>query len=213
MRIILTTLSVIILGSSMLKGELATGNTIPVIRFKDGTVLRNAKIHMGINGEWRPRTDGITLEVGGRIYFHHYPYRQIKKTIAISGPDNGRYETNYVTRVYQIPTPRPPTEQTWNPNGLPECVPSRIRFIHFDANTLNTMYKMIDATVKHYEKDSGSVLSHHYRAVRHSIKENAWYKLRKWDLNSPQLSKTWQNNVETEMRLYRRKIYYGKWLK
>ena len=213
MRTILTALPIIILSSSMLNAELATGNIIPVVRFKDGTVLRNAKIHMGINGEWRPRADGITLEVGGRIYFHHYPYREIKRTIAIPGPDNGRYETNYVTRVYRVPTPRPPMEQTWNPNGLPECVPSRIRFIHFDANTLNTMYKMIDATVKHHEKDPSSALPYHYKAVRESIKGNAWYKLQPYDLNSPRLSQTWQNNVETEMRLHLRKIYYGKWLR
>ena len=213
MRVTLIAVSLLLAMTYEGYSELATGNNIPIVRFKDGTILRNVKVHMGISGEWRPRADGLTLEVGGKIYFHHYPYVENKRTFAIPSSDDGLYKTSYVTRVYRVPTPRPPLEQHWNPNGIPSCVPSRIRFIHFDANTLNTMYKMVDATVKHYEKDSGSVLSHHYRAVRDSIRENAWYKLRPIDLNSPNLSNAWQGKVESEMRLHWRKIYYGKWLR
>lgn len=190
--------------------ELAS-TVLPVVRFKDGTILKNAKIHMGANGEWRPRADGLTLEIDGRIYFHHYPYTVMNRTFAVPVSDDGKYRVRYEKRTYRVPTPRPPVEQHWNPNSIPACAPSRIRFIHFDANTLNAIYKIIDAATKHYEKDSESVLSHHYRAVRDSIRENAWHKLRPDELNTPARSINWQNKVEKEMHQHWKKIYYGKW--
>ena len=193
-------------------GELVGGNKLPSVRFKDGTILENVKIHLGKNGQWRPRVDGVTLEVGGRIYFHHYPYREVRRSYSLPAPDKGEYALTTVTRAFRIPTPHPPKEEHWNPNGIPECAPSRIQFIHFDANTLNSMYKIIDATVKHYEKDPKSALSHHYRAVRDSIRENAWHKLRPHELNTPVRSRTWQVKVEKEMQLHWRKIHYGKWI-
>ena len=98
------------------------------------------------------------------------PYREVKRSYSLLDPDKGEYALTTVTRAFRIPTPHPPTGEHWNPNGIPECAPSRIQFIHFDANTLNNMYKIIDATVKHYEKDPESALSHHYRAVRNEGK-------------------------------------------
>lgn len=208
-------LSVLLLVNSLCFGEeLIGGNVLPQVRFKDGTILKNATIFFGENGDWRPRPDGLWLEVGGRIYFHHYPSREFKKTFGVPTLDDGKYITKTVKRTYRVLTPRPPKEEHWNPNRIPECVPSRIRFIHFDANTLNIMYKIIDATVKHYEKDPDREhLSLHYRTVRDSIKENAWRKLKAHELNTAAQSKAWQNKVEREMRLHWQKIHYGKWLR
>lgn len=100
-----------------------------VFKFKDNTVV-NANIYdpssdMPWEKVYGPNKDGVILKVNNKFYIHHYPAYHKKV-------DNGRY--------YE-PIPEPPTNIiAHNPERLPVCVPSRIKFMHFSTETLKNMY-------------------------------------------------------------------------
>ena len=100
-----------------------------VFKFKDNTAI-NATIYEPTSKySWgdinAPNKDGVILKVNNKFYIHHYPAYHKKV-------DNGRY--------YE-PIPAPPTNtMAYNPENLPMCVPSRIKFMHFSTETLKNMY-------------------------------------------------------------------------
>jgi len=83
--------------------------------FKDGTVI-HGKV---FSDKWyKPNPKGVSIQVRGKIYLHHYPYTSMK---TYAPPPYEAYETN--------------------PIPIPRCAPTRISFMHFRNSTLKSLYK------------------------------------------------------------------------
>ena len=112
-------------------------------KFKDGTVVEGYIYEKNLSiGNASP--DGILLVSDNKFYLHHYPVKTKEKII---DHGNGRYTIEEEV----IPTPAPPTSGLSNPYPLPRCVPARINFIHFDSQTLNTLYKHYSSKAKYHK--------------------------------------------------------------
>ena len=82
--------------------------------FKDGTVVYGKVFS---DQFYRPNNKGISIQVDGKIYVHHYPTREYTRT----------YAPPYLDIEY-------------NPYGIPTCSPTRISFMHFKNSTLKSLY-------------------------------------------------------------------------
>ena len=181
---------------------------LPQVRFKDGTILKNVSIRF--EGSDSPSSKGVILHsTNDRVYFHHYPYRPPVPIFKDFVPDDGTYRTNRVIVGHKhIEHYKPPIKMSdFNPVHIPQCVPSRIPFIHFDKPTLNELHKTLQPLSK------GTTGAHwaNKDAIRF-ITKAAWHKPRPFEMNTLKESRYWQGEVEAEMRLSWLKIYYGRWL-
>ena len=180
-------------------------------RFIDGTVVHGEIYDVkNLNG-YGPDERGIIINIPqfNRIYMHHYPYREgnqgfkwVKELI-----DDGQY-TNY--RFRKVPTTdrlvtyAPPLGLSdLNPPPLPQCVPSRIPFIHFDKKTLRSL------AANELAAGNGPW---NERARNSVSKALVWKPSHPSHFNTPQLSAKWQGLVEKEYRNKWNVIYYGLWL-
>ena len=211
----LTEVLILILLTNVCIAQFNTDKTryrMPRIAFKDGTVLNNVSIRFVLDDS--PSAKGIILQTADdRVYFHHYPYRPPVPIIKDYVPDDGTYKTNKViVRYKHIEHYKPPIKMSdFNPVHIPQCVPSRIPFIHFDKPTLNELYKALGPIkngVGHWpnQKVWGTADALEF------IKKAAWHKPRGFEMSTPKESKLWQGEVESEMRLSWPKLYYGRWL-
>jgi len=186
---------------------------MPRVGFKDGTVLKNMKIRFVHDDS--PSHKGIILHTADdRVYFHHYPYRPPAPIYKDYIPDDGTYQKRRVFAGYKsIEHFKPPiTMSDFNPVHIPQCVPSRIPFIHFDKPTLNSLYKALSP----YKDGIGQWPNETVWATGNAlefIKKAAWHNPKRFEMNTPAESQKWQNKLEIEMRLSWPKLYYGKWLK
>ena len=186
---------------------------MPRVSFKDGTVLKNIKIRFVHDDS--PSHKGIILHTADdRVYFHHYPYRPPTPVYKDYIPDDGTYQKRRVLTGYKpIEHYKPPiTMSDFNPVHIPQCVPSRIPFIHFDKPTLNSLYKALSP----HKAGIGQWPDQEVWGTADAlefIKKAAWHKPKWPEMNTPKDSQQWQNKLETEMRLSWPKLYYGKWLK
>jgi len=99
----------------------------------------------------------------------------------------------------------------FNPVHIPQCVPSRIPFIHFDKPTLNMMHKAL-GPYKNGSNKSPSLTAWSTGDALEFIKYAAWHKPKWYEMNTLKDSGDWQKQVEIEMRLSWPKLFYGKWL-
>ena len=198
------------------KAQFNAGKTrlhMPQISFKDGTVLENMKIRFVHDDS--PNHKGIILHTADdRVYFHHYPYLPPVPIITEYIPDDGTYRKRRVLTGYKpIEHYKPPiTMSDFNPVHIPQCVPSRIPFIHFDKPALNSLYKALSP----YKAGIGQWPDQEVWGTADALefmKKAAWHKPKRFEMNTPKDSQQWQNKLETEMRLSWPKLYYGKWLK
>lgn len=209
-------LVVLFLLTQFCKAQFNAGKTrlhMPQISFKDGTVLKNMKIRFVHDDS--PNHKGIILHTADdRVYFHHYPYRPPVPIITEYIPDDGTYRKRRVLMGYKpIEHYKPPiTMSDFNPVQIPQCVPSRIPFIHFDKPTLNSLYKALSP----YKAGIGQWPDQEVWGTADALefmKKAAWHKPKRFEMNTPKDSQHWQRKLETEMRLSWPKLYYGKWLK
>ena len=178
-------------------------------RFIDGTIVEGEVYDLENQKGYGPDNRGIIIGLPkfNRIYMHHYPYRlgtpgyRIVKELI----DDGQY-SNYryrrVPTLDRFPTYAPPTWNDLNPPPLPQCVPSRIPFIHFDKNTLKSLA----------ENELAAHNGPWHKTARKAVDQAlVWKPSHPSHFNTPQKSALWQNTVEKEYKNHWRFIYYGKW--
>jgi hypothetical protein len=100
--------------------------------FKDGTIIWGKVYNDYFH---KVNREGLTIEIGNKIYLHHYP--AYKKITAIDYR-SGTYTIKEESNEYAPPISHAPLSR--NPWSVPNCVPTRINFIHFKRSTLKDLY-------------------------------------------------------------------------
>lgn len=124
--------------------------------FKDGTVIYGKVF----SDKWyKPTPKGVSIEVEGKIYIHHYPYTG---------------EGTYAPPLYE--------GFETNPMPVPRCTPTRISFIHFKNSTLKSLHRSYSlSNNKEHKAISKSILAAIYK-TRPTEKERPSPKRSKiWD--------------------------------
>ena len=177
------------------------------IVFKDGTWMKGAEIYAPAKlSSGSPDARGVDLLFRNKLYIHHYPYRKprmVQRQMA-DKKDDGIYDTIPVQQALEHYAPPAPYALDVSPYELGySCTPSRIPFIHFDRPTLKRMYISI--------QNNRNIPLTNRRAALKSINK-AWnYKPNPNLYNTSTASRRWQLEADADVRLFREKVWYGKW--
>jgi len=177
------------------------------IVFKDGTVLRNAKLYVPpahIFSTGGPTVMGVNLMVNGKLYIHHFPY--IAATVVeeqVDDNDDGIYEIRKVTRP--LTHYRPPMFREHAPREFGySCTPSRLPFVHFNDATL---VKMRQTLTQH------PVIPQLQRQrLAFSIDVARRHRVKPHELHTAKAAAAWQAEADRDVELYGENVFYGKWL-
>lgn len=194
---------VVVLLSFILSGPLMALDIV----FKDGTWMKGAEIYAPTKlSSGTPDARGVILLFRNKLYIHHYPYRQPRKLQQqmVDKNDDGIYETISVQQTLEHYAPPAPYVLDASPYELGySCTPSRIPFIHFDRPTLKRIYTSI--------QNNRNIPLRNRRAALQSINKAWSYKPNPNLYNTPAASRRWQLEADADVRLFREKVWYGKW--
>ncbi len=161
--------------------------------FKDGTKVKGKILYSKERDTFNINGKGLHLIVEGGLYVHDYPY------------------TRSISETY---VPRPPSQISMNPAGLPTCLPTRINFIQFSRHTIRDIVWHYEDELKHNSnKYSSNDVFNMSKAIQALHKAYDWKPRNKYELRTPVDTRAWNYKVQTKLKPQTNAFVYGKSLR
>ena len=178
------------------------------LAFKDGTKLSGARIYVPTlaYSTGMPDGRGVILMYHGKLYIHHFPYRQPRKVIRVvdDGVDDGNYKTAAVMEELEHYHARSSALEASPRELIYSCTPSRLAFFHFDQPSLNVLHRAISQHT--------GIPNAKRKAAMTSIRNAYYANPNPAYYNTPRHSQIWQAEADRDVARYKQHVFYGKWI-